>query len=159
MIPTVFDEARRQNNLVHRRGQITSPEHRFFLALLLNVPERKRMLAMVEQRFPERDPVDTVVEWVEELANTKLLGSSEPNVLGIADCDDDYLFALRCLLEGRSVAEAQELCAAELAEDYSEEIAAKLESFYQSIPASDLFRALFAGGAEAGRERAATSAP
>jgi hypothetical protein len=159
LIPPVFEEARRQNNLVHRRGQITSPEHRFFLALLLNVPERKRMLAMVEQRFPERDPVDTVVEWVEELANTKLLGSSEPNVLGIADCDDDYLFALRCLLEGRSVAEAQELCAAELAEDYSEEAAAKLESFYQSIPASDLFRALFAGGAEAGRERAATSAP
>ncbi len=158
LIPPVFDEARRQNNLTHRRGQITSPEHRFFLALLLNVPDRKRMLEMVEQRFPERDPIETVTDWVEELSNTKMLGSSEPNVLGIEDFDDDYLFVLRCLLEGRSVTEAQELCATELADEYTGEIAEILKVRYQSIPVSALFISLFAESAEAARDRAAITA-
>jgi hypothetical protein len=149
LIPPVFEEARRQNNLIHRRAQITAPEHRFFLALLLNVPDRRRMLEMAARRAPEADPVDTVMEWVEELANTKMLGSSEANVLGIADFDDDYQFALRCLLEGLSLTEARERCRAEWAEDYADEIGAKLDALYESIPASDLFRGLQLGRADA----------
>ena len=149
LIPDVFQESRRQNNLIHRRGQITSAEHRFFLALLLNVPDRKRLLAMVEQRFPERDPLDTVTEWIEELALTKVWGSSEANVLGIKEFDDDYLFAFRCLLEGQTLREAKALCATEWADDYTNDVAAKLASLYQTIPASDLFSALFSDSAEA----------
>lgn len=149
LIPDVFQESRRQNSLIHRRGQITSAEHRFFLALLLNVPDRQRVLEMVAQRFPESDPVDTVTEWMEELALTKVWGSSEPNVLGIKECDDDYLFAFRCLLEGRTLTEAKALCATELADDYTVDIAAKLESLYQVITDSDLFSALFSTPVEA----------
>jgi hypothetical protein len=148
LIPPVFAEAKRQNNLIHRRGQITTPEHRFFLALLLNVPDRQRVLELVGQRFPERDPIETVMEWVEELALTKLWGSSEPNVLGLKDCDDDYLFVLRCLLEGRSLTEAQELCATELADEYTDDIAAKIALLYQSVPVSDLFGSLFTESAK-----------
>jgi hypothetical protein len=152
LVPAVFEESRRQNNLIHRRGQITSPEHRFFLALLLNVPDRNRVLEMVRQRFPERDPIETALEWVEELALTKVWGSSEPNVLGIENFDDDYLFALRCLLEGRTAAETLELCAAELADEYTPEIGEKLEALYNSISASDLFRALFAEKVETAQD-------
>src|SRR5262249_5281867 len=95
LILPVFEEAKRQTNLVHRRGHITSNEHRFFLALLLNVPSREKLLDMVGRRFPERDPIETVIDWMEELANTKLWGSPEPNVLGIENFDDDYLFVLQ----------------------------------------------------------------
>lgn len=149
LIPDVFKESRRQNSLIYRRGQITTPEHRFFLALLLNVPDRNRVLEMVAQRFPESAPIDTVTEWMEELALTKVWGSSEPNVLGIKEFDDDYLFAFRCLLEGQTLAEAKALCATELADDFTDDIAEKLASLYQSIPSSDLFSALFSTDVEA----------
>jgi hypothetical protein len=148
LIPPVVKEARRQNNLIHRRGQITGAEHRFFLALLLNVPDRRRVLELVAQRFPERDPIETVLEWVEDLTLTKVWGSAEPNVLGIENFDDDYLFALRCLLAGQTLTEAQDLCATELADDYTADSAAKLAALYQAIPASDLFTSLFAENAE-----------
>ncbi|MBS1807095.1 MAG: hypothetical protein JST84_02755 [Acidobacteria bacterium] len=143
LIPPVFEEVRRQNNVIHRRGQITSPEHRFFLALLLNVPDRQRMLDMVRQKFPASDPVDTVMEWMEELALTKVWGSSEPNVLGIADCDDDYLFVLRCLLEGKSKAETSQLYATELGEEFTTTLSEKVAELYQSITTSSLFSSLF----------------
>lgn len=80
----------------------------------------------------------------EELALTKVWGSSESNVLGIENFDDDYLFALRCLLEGRTAAETLEICAAELADEYTAEIGEKIEALYKSISASDLFKSLFA---------------
>src|SRR5579884_1717726 len=78
----VFDEAVRENNIIQRRSRITHPDHRFFLALLLNVPDRVRLLAMVHQRFPNVEPVSTILSWIEELATTKLWDSDETNVLG-----------------------------------------------------------------------------
>lgn len=143
LIPPVFEEARRQNNLIHRRGQITTPEHRFFLALLLNVPDRQRLLDMVQQKFPEADPLDTVMDWMEELALTKVWGSSEANVLGITDCDEDYLFVLRCLFEGKSSAETRQFYAIELNDDLPAALEEKLTNLYQSIARSNLFSALF----------------
>src|SRR6185369_18001049 len=66
----------------------------------LNVPDRHRVLGLVAERFPDRDPVTAVMSWVEELANTKALGSAESNVLGIEGVDGDYLFVLECMLRG-----------------------------------------------------------
>jgi hypothetical protein len=143
LIPDVFQESRRQSSLIHRRGLITGAEHRFFLALLLNVPDRQRVLEMVAQRFPQHDPLDTITEWMEELALTKVWGSSEPNVLGIKEFDEDYLFALRCLLENQSLTVTRERYAFELAEDCSDELLNNVERLYQQILVSDLFKSLF----------------
>jgi hypothetical protein len=142
LIPDVFQETQRQTSLIHRRGQITSAEHRFFLALLLNVPDRKRVLEMVAQRFPEHNPVDTITKWMEELALTKVWGASEPNILGITELDDDYLFIFHCLLEGQSLAATKALYATEFG-DFTDKTAEKLASLYQSIPQSNLFSTLF----------------
>ncbi|HEY2586995.1 MAG TPA: hypothetical protein VGI81_14715 [Tepidisphaeraceae bacterium] len=49
------------------RGTIVEPEHRFFLALLMNAPTRDDLLALVKQRFPDDEPAVTVLRWVEEL--------------------------------------------------------------------------------------------
>lgn len=142
LIPPVFEETRRQNTLVLRRGQITSPEHRFFLALLLNVPERRLALELVKQRFPGQDPVETVVEWMEELTTTKVLGSSEPNVLGIENFDEDYLFVFRGLLEGKPAEQIQR----DAVEGYSSEeapaMASKAEEICRSFEGSALFKYL-----------------
>ncbi len=141
LILPVFEEAHRQQNLVLRRGQITSNEHRFFLALLLNVPDREKVIDLVKRRFHEANPVDTIIEWVEELANTKVSGSSEPNVLGI-DIDDYYLFVLQCLLEGRTIEQTKTAFEEEFS-THAEDLGDKLEILYDDIQNSMLFRSIF----------------
>src|SRR4051812_39363565 len=49
------------------RSTIIEPEHRFFLALLMNAPTRDDLFALVAQRFPRQSPVDVVLRWAEEL--------------------------------------------------------------------------------------------
>jgi hypothetical protein len=145
LILPVFEEVRRQQNLIQRRGQITSNEHRFFLALLLNVPDRVKVLELVRQRFGEQDPVNTITGWVEELANTKMVGSNEPNVLGIDRFDDDYLFVFQSLLEGLTLEQIKISFAEEFSEEEALPSAEKLEELYNSIRNSILFKPLFIG--------------
>ena len=109
LVPPVFEEQVRQNDIVMRRSTITSEEHRFFLALLLNVPDREKILELVKQRYPQTDPVEKILDWVEELAQTRALGSKEPNALGIERFSDEHIFVLEQLLRGRAVDEIKEL--------------------------------------------------
>lgn len=103
MLLAVLEEQERIQNIVTRRGSITGEEHRFFLALLLNVPSREKILELVKQRFPESDPVEKILDWVEELSQTKVLGAKEANALGIEGFSDDHIFVLENLLRGTSV--------------------------------------------------------
>ena len=143
LIPPVFDEVKRQSYLIQRRGQITSSEHRFFLALLLNVPDRNRLLELVRQRFPEQNPVDTIVGWVDDLANTRLIGSSESNVLGISNLDDDYLFVFQCMLEGLTIEQIKSAFEEESSTQQGEAAADKPEQLYNSIRDSMPFKSIF----------------
>jgi hypothetical protein len=143
LIRPVFDKVNRQTNLFYRRGQITSRDHRFFLALLLNVPDRLKFLELVSSRYPDRDPVDTVTDWVEELASTKISGSPEPNVLGISDYDDDYLLVFQCLLEGKTLEGINRAFEEEFSVEYAKEIGSKPEQLYESIRNSLLFKTIF----------------
>jgi hypothetical protein len=150
LVLPVLDEARRQNSLVQRRGQITSNEHRFFLALLLNVPDRVRMLDLVRERFADREPVDVITDWVYELANTKVMGSAEPNVLGIDDFDDDYLLVFECLLEGLTVEQTKTRVEQEYPNAQAEGAAGRTEQLYNAIVNSALFKPIFLGSPVAG---------
>ena len=49
------------------RCTVTEVEHRFFLALLLNVPETRQILKLVAERFPGPAEV-TVGRWVREMS-------------------------------------------------------------------------------------------
>lgn len=60
--PTIEDILRR-DALVGLRSGITDPDQRFFLALLLNVPNRLEILKMVGQRF-EGDPEECLQRWM-----------------------------------------------------------------------------------------------
>lgn len=155
----VVDESRRQNNLIHRRNQVTSPEHRFFLALLLNVPDRKRLLEMVAQRFPDNDPIETVTDWVEELATTKLWGSAEANVLGVNNFDEDYLWVLQSLLQGNSLAQTIQENAAENSIECTPDERNKIAELYDSIAQALLFKAIFADLLVSAKEEFAVPAP
>lgn len=108
LILPVLDEQDRQHNITQRRNSIIGEEHRFFLALLLNVAGREKVLELVKQRFPETDPVQKILDWVEELGHTRVMGSHETNALGIEGFDDNYLVTLEGLLQGLSDEEIRE---------------------------------------------------
>ncbi|MBJ7259813.1 MAG: hypothetical protein JHD33_09770 [Chthoniobacterales bacterium] len=57
------------DRLVGLRSSIEDADHRFFLALLLNVPRAAEILRLVAGRFPG-DPVGTVLGWAEELSES-----------------------------------------------------------------------------------------
>lgn len=72
---TLKEDARR-SILKSLRSTITRPEHRFFLALLMNAPTRADLLALVKQRFPKKNPSGVVLGWIEELTELSELGVS-----------------------------------------------------------------------------------
>lgn len=64
VLPTL-DEIARRDRIVELRKTLEDADHRFFLALLLNIPDREDIFQFVAQRYPE-PPVDTIMRWAEE---------------------------------------------------------------------------------------------
>ena len=60
-------ESLRREYITQLRYQIENPEHRFFLALLMNVENRKDIFNFVTKRYPDQSPTDTILRWAEEL--------------------------------------------------------------------------------------------
>jgi hypothetical protein len=75
VVPTL-EECVRRDLIKNFRSTTTDPEHRFFLALLMNVPARGHLLKLVAQRIPNVNPVETVLRWAEELAEVSECGMS-----------------------------------------------------------------------------------
>ncbi len=69
-----LDEARRQANIVLRRDRIRATEHRFFLALLLNLPDRASIFEAVRARHPGVEPAQWIVEQVRTLSGEDRIG-------------------------------------------------------------------------------------
>jgi hypothetical protein len=101
----IFEHRDRQNDLIRRRGYVTNPEHRFFLALLLNVEGREKILSLVKTRFPDADPISKILDWTFELAQTRVVGINTPNALGLENFGDIDLTILESLLRGKSETE------------------------------------------------------
>ncbi len=102
----IFEHRDRINDLVRRRGYVTNAEHRFFFALLMNVDGRTRILSLIKERFPDADPIDKILDWAYELAQTRVVGVNTPNALGIENFGDIDLSILENLLRGKSDTEA-----------------------------------------------------
>jgi len=113
----VFEYRDRINDLVKRRGYVTNAEHRFFFALLLNVEGRSRILSLVKERFPDADPIDKILDWTYDLAQTRVVGVNTPNALGLENFDDLDLSILENLLRGRSETATMEKLTAEYGEE------------------------------------------
>lgn len=103
LLEPVFEEEWRQIEIVRRRAEVKNEDHRFLMALLLNVPERTRMLELVRERYGAEDPVELVIDWLKALAATKTFGSREANVLGSDKLSNDHFLVLEELLRGTTV--------------------------------------------------------
>lgn len=82
--------------LIDLRRKLHEPQHRFLLALLLNVFDRDELLRLVRRETGCTDPVAQVVEWVAEIS-----GNTEryPNLIGI-DFNATALDLLACMFSG-----------------------------------------------------------
>ena len=109
----VFEHADMLDEIIYRRGFVTEPEHRFFMALLLNVDERDRIFALIKQKFPDGDPIEKVLDWTFDLAQTRVVGVETSNALGIPDFGEPEMFVLENLLHGKSDDEVRAAFAAE----------------------------------------------
>ncbi len=105
-IPDTLAECLRRDTISGMRYHIDDPDHRFFLALLMNVPTRKDIFAFIAGRFPDQSPIETILGWAEELIEPTdfgltLLDAALPEALDvdIGAQADLLIVALRQALE------------------------------------------------------------
>lgn len=66
-VPETLAECLRRETVSQMRHHIDDPDHRFFLALLMNVQCSEDIHTLVAERFPDQSPVETILGWAEEL--------------------------------------------------------------------------------------------
>ena len=106
-VPATLAECLHRDSISQMRYQIDHPDHRFFLALLMNVQNRKDIDSLISKRFPAQSPSATILGWAEELIEPTdygitLLDAAFPDSLGVAiESQFDLLInALKHALEG-----------------------------------------------------------
>jgi hypothetical protein len=107
----IVEQERRQAFLRRRRTNVLDPDLRFFLAVLLNVRGRARALDIVRRRYPRRDPVLTILDWVRALAALPGPKHDDVSALGFP-LDETVLALLEELLRGRGTGDASRRIAA-----------------------------------------------
>jgi hypothetical protein len=101
----VFERQDKLSFIVERRSFVTNPELRFFLAVILNVDGRDNIFKLIRQRFPENDPIEKVLDWTFDLANTRVMGVEPPNALGIENFGDVDIVIFEEMLNGNGTEE------------------------------------------------------
>jgi len=96
-VATSLKEDVRRGVIKGLRSTIIDPEHRFFLALLMNAPARDDLLALVARRFPDEAPDAIVLRWLEELTEVSdhgvtILDASFPETLEVESEAQPELF-------------------------------------------------------------------
>lgn len=132
MLIPVIEEMRREALLVSRRERITDPEHRFLLALLINLPDRDSILDVIRQTYGG-EPRERVVQWLKAL--------SDKDVLGL-EFDDVNLSIVRHLLEGLTLEEVVRRLATAYPDEQIIAQQAEIEEHCERIRDLVAFRAL-----------------
>jgi len=91
----------RQEQIMRKRALVTDAEQRFFLAVLLNAPNKASALDLLRMKYPDKDPVDVIVDFVRGFATSGPGGGALLDVPG----DEASLTVLRLQLQGKSPAE------------------------------------------------------
>lgn len=133
VFPQIFAHLEKQDEIVRRRSYVDNPEHRFFLALLMNVEGRERIFSLIKERFPESAPLDKVLDWAFDLSQTRVIGEKVPNALGIADFDDTDLFVLESLLQDKSPEEMRSILETDYGAENLDDLAARIEKIRKSV--------------------------
>lgn len=106
-LPPVLEHGWWRDHLTDQRRRVADPDLRFFLALLLNVPDRVNLQRCVADRYGG-GARDRILDWVRRLTSvdprgrTTLMGLDVPTVIpGLKD--EPFYELLGSMLEGRDV--------------------------------------------------------
>ena len=103
------ERARDTKLLSGKRVAIRDADHRFFLALLMNVPSRSRIFQLVRERNPASDPADSIVGWLRDLSGQASPDGQRGDALGLGlELDESALWVIRSLLRGETEAELRD---------------------------------------------------
>jgi hypothetical protein len=141
-------EEKREDYIVSRRRLAKQPEHRFFLALLMNLPDRSSVFEVMHRRSPVVEPIESVLQWLRELARLDSIHSwvrsmSKTTAAPAASCildvalTESVLAVARSLLEGASDGATVEALGATMAP-------AEILNACGALRGSSLLRPLFA---------------
>lgn len=133
LLPSLEEEWRR-SLIVALRKQVTEPDHRFFLALLMNLPTQDAIVKGISSRHPDDDPLNLIQRWSRELSEVKNTG---------IEFDETIALLFRCLLERKSVEETLDLLRREYPAESVNSQRTLIEDACRRIRRSELFRPLF----------------
>ena len=139
----VFSRMDRLDEILKRRGFVTNPEHRFFLALLLNVDGKENIFSLIKQRYPNDDPIEKILDWVLELSETRVMAANSSNALGIENFGPFDLFILENLLRDKSVEEIKAAIKNDHPADQAENLLAAIPEKVEGIYHAIIFQPLF----------------
>src|SRR5262249_27452542 len=125
-----LEEIHRQRFLTKKRAAVTRTDHRFFLALLLNLSSRAEILARLADAHPRKDPRHVATGIVKELTrDTSLLGF---------ELTDDMVDMFRAMLDGCTGPALVHRCRERFA--LSRDDAREIREFDATIRGSRMFR-------------------
>ncbi|MBL0040772.1 MAG: hypothetical protein IPP28_06935 [Xanthomonadales bacterium] len=127
-------------SLIDLRRKLHAPQHRFLLALLLNVFDRAELLRLVQRDTGCADPVAQVCEWISEIS-----GNSEryPNLIGI-DFNATALEMLACMWRGAGFDDTLRHLVERHGEDEVSPHREALQGLHCALQQCALFHAVFA---------------
>jgi hypothetical protein len=140
IFPPIFEQDEMVNTIVQQRSFVPDPEHRFFLALLMNVDGKERIFSLIKSRFPESEPLDKILDWTYDLANTRVFGTNLPNALGVADFDDFDSFVLENILQEKSIEEMTDELKNQYGADNFEQFAENLSAKIEKLRTASIFQ-------------------
>lgn len=131
-IARAVEEEWRRALITAMRRTVTDPAHRLFLALVMNVPTREPIAALLRAHRPDGDAPALILQWSREIAARTPLA---------IDLDGDgCLSLLRWTLAGESAAGIEARCAASAAPETLRILHARMRAHF-------LFAPLFASSA------------
>ncbi len=77
--------AKHRDSLIASRRNVHDPELRTFLALLLNVPDRKSIIKLIGKLFPGEEPISLCNKWLTQLSAEDGVSSSLTDLVRKAD--------------------------------------------------------------------------
>lgn len=73
-LPPVFAERGRQTKIIRLRKTVHDADHRYLLALLLNVPDRGQIDRLIRARYGDVDAGPLIARWISEMSSQPKLG-------------------------------------------------------------------------------------
>lgn len=118
-----------------KRALLSDPDHRFFLAVVMNASSPASARELVKLRHPDRDPIEVMIGWVEALGRPRGDGQ---RIFDEIEVDEQVVAVLRLMLNGASAADL----AGRLRNELPPELAGRAGAIGAALEASPLLRPL-----------------